>query len=281
MIRPRATVTPADVASHYDELDPMYRAIWGEHVHHGYWRTGRESAAEAVEALSDLVAGQLALAPGQRVCDIGCGYGATAHRFAERHGVHVTGLTISAAQEAVAARRVPARGSLAFRTADWMANGLPTASFQRAYAIESSEHMPDQQRFFDEARRVLTPDGVLVVCAWLAGDRARDWEVRHLLEPICREGRLTGLGQEADYRAMARAAGLRLAGFQDISAQVRRTWALCLRRVAARLAADRAYLRYLLDSRARNRVFLLTLPRMLVAFRTGALRYGVFVFAAD
>ena len=43
-----------DVAGHYDELDAVYREIWGEHVHHGLWRTGRESVAEATHALADL-----------------------------------------------------------------------------------------------------------------------------------------------------------------------------------------------------------------------------------
>ena len=31
-------------ASHYDDLDQFYREIWGEHVHHGVWFTGKESA---------------------------------------------------------------------------------------------------------------------------------------------------------------------------------------------------------------------------------------------
>ena len=45
MIVPRDPQSAAAVADHYDELDPFYREIWGEHVHHGYWATGRETAA--------------------------------------------------------------------------------------------------------------------------------------------------------------------------------------------------------------------------------------------
>ena len=45
MIVPNAPQSAADVAGHYDELDAVYRAIWGEHVHHGLWRTGREREA--------------------------------------------------------------------------------------------------------------------------------------------------------------------------------------------------------------------------------------------
>ena len=51
MIVPRETQTSAAVAEHYDELDPFYREIWGEHVHHGLWTTGRETPDQAVEAL--------------------------------------------------------------------------------------------------------------------------------------------------------------------------------------------------------------------------------------
>jgi tocopherol O-methyltransferase len=73
MIRPRSSQTPADVAAHYDTLDPFYRELWGEHVHHGYWRTGDETPKDAADALVGLVAERLDLAPGQTVCDIGCG----------------------------------------------------------------------------------------------------------------------------------------------------------------------------------------------------------------
>jgi len=38
MIYPDETQTAEEVASHYNDLDQYYRQIWGEHVHHGYWR---------------------------------------------------------------------------------------------------------------------------------------------------------------------------------------------------------------------------------------------------
>ncbi|MFX8891546.1 hypothetical protein ABTN09_21320, partial [Acinetobacter baumannii] len=72
----------ASVALHNDELDAYYREIWGEHVHHGYWKTGRETPVQAVNALVDLLEEQLDLTAGRQVCDLGCGYGATARRLA-------------------------------------------------------------------------------------------------------------------------------------------------------------------------------------------------------
>lgn len=272
MIVPRETQTSDDVAGHYDELDFVYREIWGEHVHHGLWRTGRETPERAVEALVDLVAERLGVQAGERLCDIGCGYGASAARIAARHRVHVTGVTLSAEQLAVAARRP---GEVSFQRQDWLANAFPDAGFDRAYAIESSEHMVNKQRFFDQAYRTLRPGGRLVICAWLAKEGASRWEVDHLLEPICREGRLPGMGTQAEYEAMAAKAGFRVAGFEDVSRAVRRTWSICLRRFLAKLATRADYRRLVASPLTRNRSFALSVPRLILAYRTGAMRYGV------
>lgn len=274
MILPKTRQSVTAVADHYNELDRFYREIWGEHVHHGYWRTGRETPEVATEALIGLVAERLALAPGQEIVDIGCGYGATAARLAKQFDARVTGFTVSAVQAAIA----QAREGITVICQDWLANGLEAARFDRGYAIESSEHMPDKNKFFAEAFRTIKPGGRLVLAVWLAGDAPTAWEVRHLLGPICREGRLPSMGTGADYDAMAAAAGFVVADAEDISAQVSKTWWICLRRVLRRLATTPRYWRFLLDQRAHNRVFLFTLPRLIAAYWTGAMRYSVRVY---
>lgn len=275
MIEPRTTQTSTDVAGHYDELDAIYREIWGEHVHHGLWETGRESVAEATDALSDLVAAQLDANPGDCIVDIGCGYGATAARLAEASNVSVTGFTLSEEQARIARKRP---GALTFHVRDWLANSLPAASFDHAYAIESTEHMADKAGLFREAARVLKPGGRLVVCAWLSEDGPSRWRVRHLLEPICREGRLPGMGTRGEYEDWAEAAGFRLAAYEDLSRQVRGTWSIVTRRVLGKLVTTRRYRRYLFGRDNRHRQFALSLPRLILAYRNGAMRYGVFTF---
>ncbi len=273
MIRPRARQTHAAVAHHYDELDPVYRKLWGEHVHHGFWRSGRETPAEAVAALSDLVGERLGFVPGNSLIDIGCGYGATARRFAAR-GVVVTGLTLSAEQIANA----PQAANVTLLRRDWLRNDLPDAAFDGAYAIESSEHMEDKSGFFAQARRVLRPGGRLVVCAWLSADNPGRWAVRHLLEPICDEGCLPSMGTAPEYRAMAEAAGFACIRHDDLSRSVARTWTICLGRFARGLVRD-AEIRRIAFAR-RQRRFAYSLPRLILAYRIGAMRYGVFTFVA-
>ena len=275
MIVPREVQTSAAIAEHYDELDPFYREIWGDHVHHGLWRTGRETPDQAVQALVAHLAGTLGLQPGQTVCDVGCGYGATAEWLAKHHGVHVTGVTLSSAQLQQAEKRSARLPLLRFMRQDWLENTFADGAFDCVISIESSEHMPDKKRFFDEAFRVLRPSGCFAVYAWLARDGARPWEERHFLEPICREGRLPGMGTETEYRQWATEAGFIVDGFEDLSARVRRTWAICASRVAKKLLTHSRYRHYLLDARATNRIFALSLPRIWAAYATGSMRYGL------
>lgn len=275
MIKPKTPQQQADVAGHYDELDKVYREIWGEHVHHGLWRSGRESVAEATDALSDLVGERLGARSGDHLADIGCGYGATAERFAGRLGVSVTGFTLSEEQARVALARPAA---LTFHVRDWLANGMVDASFDHAYAIESTEHMADKAGLFREVARTLKPGGRFVVCAWLSEDSPGRWRVRYLLEPICREGRLPGMGTRGEYEGWAEAAGLRTVSYEDISRGVRRTWSIVARRVARRLLTTARYRSLLMSRSTRNRQFALSLPRLILAYRTGAMRYGVFTF---
>ena len=275
MIVPNISQTAVAVADHYDELDPIYRRVWGEHVHHGLWVTGYETPAEAVEALVDTVADRLRLVPGEACVDIGCGYGSTARQLASTRSLRVTGFTLSAEQaHYAAAHPVP---DVDIQLRDWLANGLNDASANAAWAIESSEHMVDKPRFFAEAHRVLSPGGRFVICAWLAETDASGWKVRHLLEPICREGRLPSMGTREEYEAMATAAGFTIAGYEDVSRRVARTWTICALRLLKALLVDSETRRFAL--RARNRIFVLSIPRLILAYRTGAMRYGIFTLS--
>jgi tocopherol O-methyltransferase len=276
MIASKSDISADDVARHYDELDAFYRDIWGEHVHHGLWLRGDESQPVAVRQLVELVANEARITAGSRVVDIGCGYGATACLLAADRGAQVTAITISQAQYKHAIQLAPDAEGPRFHLGDWLNNDLADDAFDAAIAIESSEHMPDKPGFFAQAHRVLRPGGRLVVCALLACHCPTENQERWLLEPICRESRMPALGSETDYRQFAKAAGFTVERVQDVTRHVARTWPMIFRIFLGKLASRPAYIRFLFNRHASNRIFALTIVRLWIAFRTGAIRYCVF-----
>lgn len=276
MIEPAQSATTADVARHYDQLDRFYRAIWGEHVHHGLWLTGRETSDEARRLLLDIAEAKLRIEPGMSVCDVGCGYGRSALIIARERRVNVTALTISPAQHRHAASVVQPADAVTFLLEDWLRNDRPPSHYDVLLAIESTEHMSDKSRAFAEAARVLKPGGRMVVCAWLAAEELTPWARHHLNEAICREARMPGMGTETEYRHWMMDAGFHVDAADEFTAQVARTWPdLGLRFCSAALRHPRALSRAL-DPRTSNGVFALTMLRIWIAYRIGAMRYVIF-----
>ncbi len=266
------------IAGHYDSLDWFYRDLWGEHVHHGLWLTGREPPAVAAEQLSRHVLAALALAPGARVADVGCGYGATARLAAEDFGANVTGLTLSAAQKAHSDSQAVRRGKVEIRVQDWKEAGFEDGSLGGLFALESLEHIAAKADFARMARRAVRPGGRVVVATWLAADDVSRWSQRHLLDAICHEGRLAPLATFAELRRTFAEAGFTEVCGEDLSRQVRKTWTVVLRRLVWRVATRPAYWRFLLGEGARDRIFALTAARIALAYRTGCFRFGFFVW---
>jgi tocopherol O-methyltransferase len=277
VIIPRSSIPDlASVAAHYDDLDPFYRSVWGDHVHHGYWISGKEGAEEAVLNLTHVVAERAGIGSGTRVCDIGCGYGAPALILARDYGADVTGITVSRKQFEIA--RCAAKGAVnsRFMLGDALENGFQAASFDSVIAIESSEHMPDKRKFFLEALRLLRPQGRLVIAAWLTRERPNAAESKLLLEPICAEGRLPSLASAREYKEMLSEAGFRDISCSDVTARVQKTWSLCAARFVSKSALDSSFRRRWRDPRLTNRIFAKTIFRIWLAYKLGSMRYGIF-----
>lgn len=269
------TLNSADVAEHYDQLDEYYRRLWGDHLHHGLWLSGRESIEIAVEQLIDAVAKPLCLSSGDRICDIGCGYGGTSRYLVSRNDVDVTGVTISAVQHQYATAKTHGLANPRFLLQNWETNTLATAAFDAAVAIECVSHVENKTLFFEQIHRVLRPGKRASITAWLTCERPQGWQQRHLLQPICDEGRLPSMGSASEYRKLIASVGLNLIKFEDLSKFVRRTWRVSAGRVLVELMKSQKARRFLCQ--ANQAVFAWTVMRILVAYHSGSMRYGHFV----
>lgn len=279
MVASSDPAVPADVARHYDQLDRFYREVWGEHVHHGYWRTGRETPEEAARALVDLVIDRARLRPGMSVLDVGCGYGATSRILASEKEVLVTGLTLSPAQQRHAESTTALACNPVFLVEDWLRNQRASASHDVVIGIECTEHMADKAHAYAEMARVLKPGGRMVVVAWAAADHRTPWQDRHLMEPICREAKFTALATAPEHQAWIAAAGLTLEETLDLSPSVSRTWPVLAGRFMVQVLRRPSLLRFLIDHGSGNSVFGLTMVRIWLAYRLGALRFIIFTAA--
>lgn len=276
MIYPNEAQTAENVENHYNDLDQYYRTLWGEHLHHGYWKWGNETVKEATTALIDLVAKVGEIKENDHVLDVGCGYGATSHYLAHQIGATVTALTVSKAQWQYARAHDPESTNPKYILGNFLHNDFKPESFDIVLSIESSEHMVDKPQFFSESFRLTKPGGRFVTCAWLAKENPTPSEVKHLLEPICREGRLPSMGSETEYRQMLEDAGYQDITFQDISEHVKKTWSICIWRAGKAFINDKNIRKYILSKNSKEKIFAKTLFRIWAAYQMKAMRYGVF-----
>ena len=88
---------------HYDIGNDLYQAMLDKRLTYtcGYWKNAK-SLDQAQEAKLELVCRKLSLKKGQKVLDIGCGWGSFARYAAQKYGVRVVGITVSKEQKKLA-----------------------------------------------------------------------------------------------------------------------------------------------------------------------------------
>ncbi|WP_406436631.1 cyclopropane-fatty-acyl-phospholipid synthase family protein [Streptomyces sp. NBC_00631] len=102
------------ISHHYDVGNDFYELVLGPSMVYScaYW--GAVENAETLESAQrdklELVCAKLGLTPGQRLLDVGCGWGSMAIHAAREHGVGVVGVTLSQEQAAYARKRVADAG---------------------------------------------------------------------------------------------------------------------------------------------------------------------------
>ncbi|MFB7476419.1 SAM-dependent methyltransferase [Kitasatospora sp. NPDC056184] len=215
-----------DLGTFYDRVNDALSEAMGGYLHGGYWDdpVDPDAVEQAADRLTDFVADRLRLAPGQRVLDVGSGNGKATARIAARHGVHLTGITLSpyqVRQSAALAAALGLDGALDFEVHDMMALGFPDASFDAALAIESICHAQSRTEAFAGLARVLRPGGLLVVTDFVLLRPLESEDHRALVAGAIKNYQQGPMLTQEEYEACVRAAGLEVVDFTDIGEHVR------------------------------------------------------------
>lgn len=156
-----------NVAHHYDLSEALFRSFIGQDMQYScaYFRVPGMSIDEAQSAKKQHIIGKLLLEAGQRVLDIGCGWGGLAISIAQAAAVSTTGITLSQEQLAVAKSRARTAGvdhRIAFEGRDYREL---TGPFDRIVSVGMFEHVgrPHYQSFFDKLASLLADDGVALI----------------------------------------------------------------------------------------------------------------------
>lgn len=261
------------IRDHYDRISVFYRALWGDHIHHGYWENGESPAAAQVK-LVERLAERARIPHGARVLDIGCGVGGSSLWLARNLGCSVLGVTISPVQAAMAteqARTEELHQCVRFEVMDANHLELQPESFDVVWVIECSEHLTDKSRFIGDCASVLKPGGVLALCAWLIADGLMSSEHTRLIVDVCQGMLCPTLASMQDYTEWMRTSGFDDIEAVDVTRHVEKTW----QRGAAlvRRPEINALLRV---SDVRTRRFVEAFQMIHRAYAEGAMAYGMF-----
>ncbi len=156
-----------NVAHHYDLSGQLYDLFLDADRQYscGYFRHPDDSLEAAQENKKIHIARKLLLEPGQRVLDIGCGWGGLGLHLAREHDTQVTGVTLSQQQHRIAEERAAAEGlnnQARFRLQDYR---QVSGAFDRIVSVGMFEHvgLPHYKEFFAALHDRLTDDGIALL----------------------------------------------------------------------------------------------------------------------
>lgn len=163
----------AAISHHYDLSNDWYQLLMDEHMAYSsaYFTHEGQSLHDAQTAKLDLVCRKLALEPGMRLLDIGCGWGSMILHAAERYGVSCVGITLSAEQRDFITKRIAERGltdRVEVRLQDYREFGeqaADTGTFDAVSSIEMGEHVGEGNypEYVAIMHRALKPGGRVVL----------------------------------------------------------------------------------------------------------------------
>jgi cyclopropane-fatty-acyl-phospholipid synthase len=158
----------AAVEAHYDVGNDFYSLFLGSTMTYScaVWERGDDMTLdEAQTAKYELICRKLALQPGMRLLDVGCGWGGMAMHAARHHGVRAVGITLSRAQHDLASKRVAEAGLsdvVEIRLQDY--RDVRDGPYDAISSIGMFEHVGEEKtaEYFGNLYSLLPPKGRLL-----------------------------------------------------------------------------------------------------------------------
>ncbi len=156
-----------NVAHHYDLDERLFRLFLDKDLQYScaYYETGDETLEEAQRKKKRHIAAKMLMQPGQRVLDIGCGWGGMGLYLAQTTGADVTGVTLAEEQLRVANQRAADAGladKARFLLQDYR---KVTGKFDRIVSVGMFEHVGPHHfdEYFQTIYDLLEDDGVALI----------------------------------------------------------------------------------------------------------------------
>lgn len=153
------------VRDHYDRRNDFFKGFLGERMIYtsAFFLHGKEPLTEAQDNKLNLVSQKLQLKPGERLLDIGCGWGTLLAHSAKYYGVDATGITIAQAGADYANEQIEAwgvKGQARALRMDYRA--IPHDQYDKISCLEMAEHVGIKyfQRFMKQIHGLLKDDGL-------------------------------------------------------------------------------------------------------------------------
>jgi cyclopropane-fatty-acyl-phospholipid synthase len=264
-----------DARFHYDLGNEFFRQWLDPSMTYscGYFRDANDDLETAQRQKREMICRKLNLEPGQRLLDVGCGWGALLFDAIEHYGVEGVGVTPSREQAAWLRAEAERRGvasRLTLHVADWRSVG---GTYDRVVSVGMFEHVGKAfgRRFLARWRRWLKPGGIslLHTIGKMTGEPPDPWIERNIFPG----GYLPSLGEISDHAARA---GLMIADVENLW----RHYAMTLEHWSANFAHAREGLEAMTDE-AFIRMWRLYLNASQAAFATGCCQLWQLVLVGD
>jgi tocopherol O-methyltransferase len=262
------------IIRHYDVASPYYRALWGEHLHHGYWIRGDESKERAQLQLIEHLAQRANIQPGSEILDIGCGFGGSSFFLAKNYAASVTGINTSPVQIQMA-RESAANDHL---RVNFLLMDAESMNFQKQFdllwSVESISHYQNLERFFASAARLLKPGGTFAMTDWFKKENLSDADTRKYIDPID-DGMMVKLQVMDNYADFLTANNLQISHREILNSRCAKSWDL-----GFEIIADKALWSLAAKLGSEFISYLKAFHAMRAGFASGNFIYGLFVAQA-